>query len=236
MGETASSSQRSCAPAKRAVGGTLFTIFERLEVICATAVERTFAIAFPTPIEPVQIARKLVAAFESGAATSERAGRRFHVRLSTADHARFASELPYLQTQWAAMLARLSERSGRPQRPPGVVAERDPGVPSGTVTIVTEALDEPTRLALRVRRGIPLGAELALDRALTIGRDPSCDLVLVDPRVSRRHLAIDGASQFADLGSANGTIFNGAPVARGSLGLGDLLRLGDSELIVVGAE
>lgn len=217
------------------MSGTLLALFERLETVCETAVERAFAIAFPTPVEPVQIARKLVAAFESGAATSGRAGRRFHVRLSAADHARFASELPYLQTQWAAMLARLSERTGRPQRSPDVVAERDTGVTRGTVTIVTEALDEPTRLALRVRRGIPFGVELALDRALTIGRDPSCDLVLVDPRVSRRHLAIDGASHFADLGSANGTTHNGAPAAEGTLGLGDLLLLGDSELVVVGA-
>ena len=217
------------------MSGTLFALFERLEAHCATAVERAFAVAFPTPIEPVQIARKLVAAFESGVATSGRGGRRFHVRLSAADHARFASDLPYLQTQWAAMLARLCERSGRPQRPPDVVAERDPGVASGTVTIVTEALDEPARLALRVRRGIPLGAEVALDRALTIGRDLSCDLVLVDPRVSRRHLAIDDTSHFADLGSANGTNHNGAPAAQGALGLGDLLLLGDSELVVVGA-
>ena len=235
MGETASSSQRSCAPPSPAVSAPLFAMFERLETVCATAVERAFAIAFPTPIEPVQIARKLVAAFESGAATSGRGGRRFHVRLSAADHARFASDLPYLQTQWATMLARLCERSGRPQRPPDVVAERDPAVTRGTVTIVSEGLDEPERLALRVRRGIPLGAQLALDRALTIGRDLSCDLVLVDPRVSRRHLAIDGASHFADLGSANGTLHNGAPVAEGTLGLGDLLLLGDSELVVVGA-
>ncbi len=209
-------------------------MLERLETVCATAVERAFAVAFPTPIEPVQIARKLVAAFESGAATSGRAGRRFHVRLSAADHARFAAQLPYLQTQWAAMLARISERSGQPQRSPDVVAERDPSVASGTVTIVTEELAEPARLALRVRRGIPLGAELALDRALTIGRDTACDLVLADPRVSRRHLAIDDASHFADLGSANGTIHNGAAVAEGRLGLGDRLMLGDSELVVVG--
>ena len=216
------------------MSGTLFAMLERLEAVCATTVDRAFAIAFPTPIEPVQIARKLVAAFESGASTSGRAGRRFHVRLSVVDHARFASDIPYLQMQWAAMLARLSELSGQPQSPPDVVAERDSGVASGTVTIVTEALEEPARLALRVRRGIPLGAELPLDRALTIGRDPTCDLVIVDPRVSRRHLAIDGASHFADLGSANGTIHNGAPVARGTLGLGDLLMIGDSELVVVG--
>ncbi len=195
------------------------TFFAQLETACATAVERAFAMAFPSALEPVQVARKLVAAFESGASPAGRVGRRFVVRLSPADFSRLAADLPYLERQWGAMLARLSERSGRPERTPEVCAEESGAVASGTVTIVTEALPEPRELALRVRRGMPDGARI----------------VLVDPRVSRRHLEIvsDGAAfRFRDLDSSNGTIVNGAPAAQGELGLGDLLLLGDSELTV----
>ncbi|GAC1448044.1 MAG: hypothetical protein PVSMB8_06960 [Vulcanimicrobiaceae bacterium] len=208
---------------------------ERVERTCADAVERAFAMAFPTPIEPVQVARKLVAAFESGAASDSRTGRRFSVRLSANDYERFEGELPYLTAQWTTMLARLARRAGRPQRPPEVVAQRDATIATGTVTIGVETLDAPVRLALVVRRGLPPGAVARLDRDIVIGRDPSCDLVLVDARVSRRHLAIDPSLRFSDLGSANGTRHNGTVVASGSLGLGDSLVIGDTELTVEGA-
>ncbi|MBD5635189.1 MAG: FHA domain-containing protein [Candidatus Eremiobacteraeota bacterium] len=137
------------------------------------------------------------------------------------------------------MLARLAERSGHPQRSPLVSAEASAGVAAGTVSIVTESLPEPPLLALRVRRGLPQGAEVALASAKgVVGRDPSCDLVRGDPRCSRRHLEIarDGASlHFRDLGSSNGTRLNGVLARQGELGLGDVLLLGDSELAVEAA-
>lgn len=228
-------SRRSCAPRnRRHVSPKFWASLERLEATCANAVERAFAAAFPTPLEPVQIARKLVAAFESGVAASGRGGRRFRVRLSAADFGRFEGELPYLHAQWRVMLMRLSERSGRPQRPPEVFAEVDRAVATGTVSIVAEALAEPVRLALRVRRGMPPGAAVTLEGRIVVGRDAGCDLVLADPRVSRRHLRIAADLRFADLGSANGTLHNGARVSAGTLGLGDVLVLGDSELVVAG--
>ena len=210
-------------------------VFERLETICANAVERTFAAAFPSALEPVQIARKLVAAFESGGAANGRGGRRFTVRMSGADFARFEPDRDYLERQWAAMLARLVERSGRPERAPEVRAEVGAGVASGTVAIAVEALPEPTRVALRLRKGVPPGARVTLDRRTVVGRDSGCDLVVVDARVSRRHLEIepDGAVlRFRDLGSANGTALNGAHAGSGELGLGDVIAIGDSELCV----
>jgi Inner membrane component of T3SS, cytoplasmic domain/Protein of unknown function (DUF3662) len=210
-------------------------VFEQLETICANAVERTFALAFPSALEPVQIARKLVGAFEAGGSTSGRGGRRFIVRMSAADYARFEPDRAYLERQWGAMLARLAERSGRPQRAPDVRAEIGAAVASGTVSIAVEALPEPARLALRVRKGVPPNARVQLDRATLVGRDPACDLVLSDPRVSRRHLEIvpDGAVlRFRDLGSSNGTILNGVSATSGEIGLGDVLVLGDSELSV----
>ncbi len=216
------------------MSGAIVAFLERVEASCANAVERAFALAFPVPVEPVHVARKLVGAFESASAASGRAGRRFHVRFSPVDAARFRGELPYLTAQWTAMLGRLAERSGQPQQPPDVVVDIDPTVATGTVSIGVESLHTPTRLSLRVRRGVPPDAAIELRAPLVVGRDPACDLVLVDTRVSRRHLAVDANLQFTDLGSANGTQHNGVPATTGILGLGDVLTLGDSELAVEG--
>ncbi len=214
-------------------------VFERLESICANAVERTFAAAFPSALEPVQIARKLVAAFESGGASSGRAGRRFIVRMNPSDFARFERDRGYLEPQWSAMLERLVERSGRPERAPEVRAESDRSIASGTVAIAVEPLAQPARLSIRVRKGMPPGARIALDRPIVVGRDAACDFVMLDGRVSRRHLEIepDGTVlRFRDLESSNGTTLNGKPVEAGELGLGDVVGIGDSELVVEAAD
>ena len=49
-----------------------------------------------------------------------------------------------------------------------------------------------------------------------IGRAPDSDVLITDPRVSRRHAQLswcDGAFAVEDLGSTNGTWLNGAPVS-----------------------
>jgi hypothetical protein len=208
--------------------------FERLEALCAGAVERAFATAFPTELEPVHIARKLVAVFEGGS-LGGRGGRRFIVHVNPSDFARFEPERAYLERQWAYMLLRLAERSRLPQRPPEVLVAERPDVARGTVQIAVEPLAAPLHLSLRVRRGLPLGGRLALNGSLAIGREPPCDLVLPDPRVSRRHLVIEAtpdAVEFRDLDSANGVTLNGEERRSGSLDCGDILKLGDTELVV----
>jgi pSer/pThr/pTyr-binding forkhead associated (FHA) protein len=182
----------------------------------------------------VHVARKLVAAFEGGSSTG-RAGRRFVVGMNPADYGRFESEHHYLERQWSIMLGRLAERSRLPQRPPEVLVVERPEVARGTVQIAVEPLTAPLNLRLRVRRGLPVDARFALNGTLVIGRDPSCDVVLPDPRVSRRHVEIDAsgdAVQFTDLGSANGVVLNREERRGGSLDCGDVLRVGDTELVV----
>ena len=102
--------------------------------------------------------------------------------------------------------------------------------------IAVEPLPEPTRLLLRLRRGVPPGARVALRGRLVVGRDSACELSLLDPRISRRHLALDAASEgavrFRDLGSSNGTYVNGRRVADGTLRCGDVVVRGDSECVV----
>ncbi len=58
------------------------------------------------------------------------------------------------------------------------------------------------------------------EREVVVGRDPECDVVLEDDRISRRHalLACNGSGwSVTDLGSKNGLMIDGAPVSRGEL-------------------
>jgi transcriptional regulator with GAF, ATPase, and Fis domain len=70
--------------------------------------------------------------------------------------------------------------------------------------------------------------------AVTIGSDPTCDLVLADPRVSRRHLEIrpseHGGFVVRDLGSKNGTLFQGVAILEATVGPGATLKLGNTFL------
>lgn len=72
-----------------------------------------------------------------------------------------------------------------------------------------------------------------------LGRDPSCDLVLNDPRCSRRHAVIEAGPQglsIRDTGSANGIVVNGSKVERAVLKPGDEVRLGEIVLKVLGED
>ena len=73
-------------------------------------------------------------------------------------------------------------------------------------------------------------------RQMTVGRSRKCDVSIVDPSISRRHVevtAADGRIVVNDLGSSNGSFINGERL-QGSAEVrdGDLLRLGDAELKV----
>ncbi len=112
-----------------------------------------------------------------------------------------------------------------------------------TATIATIASAHPEHPAARGRaarvqvvvvEGPDMGRAAALGRAaITVGSDPSCDLPLNDPRVSRRHLELapsNAGFEVRDLGSKNGTLFEGASITSATVGPGATLRLGNSYL------
>ena len=75
---------------------------------------------------------------------------------------------------------------------------------------------------------------LAQSMILTIGRDPSNDLVLPDAMVSRRHAVVEHrGSQFflRDCSSANGSVVNGDRVSERGLRDGDLMAIGSMRLL-----
>ena len=81
---------------------------------------------------------------------------------------------------------------------------------------------------------LPNGVRLELgSRTWTVGRHPDCDVVLSDPKVSRRHAEVrpvQGGYDLVDLGSSNGTRVGDQEVARHRLADGDVVQVGSSEL------
>ena len=107
----------------------------------------------------------------------------------------------------------------------------------------------PTKLNVRVA-DLPEGtfslsvagqptARLEIDgsapRPLTVGKSSSCDLVLADPAISRRHCAFElvGARlRVSDLGSSNGTSVEGVAIREAFLRGGERLTIGSTTLEV----
>lgn len=75
----------------------------------------------------------------------------------------------------------------------------------------------------------------AAQRTIKIGRLPSAQLKLDDPKVSRIHAVIEltgGEASLIDMGSTAGTTVNGAKVHKVKLSHGDEVVLGDTQILV----
>ncbi len=81
-----------------------------------------------------------------------------------------------------------------------------------------------------------LGRSFLIDRAVVVlGRDSSCDAVLEDPLVSKRHCTVnidaEGRFHLEDLGSRNATFLNGKKLSgRRQLFYGDRIIVGETVL------
>ena len=111
--------------------------------------------------------------------------------------------------------------------------------PPSVVTVHSEALvtsAKPARCQLVVVDGPDMGRAANIDQDDSIvGTDDDCDLVLTDDRVSRRHMSIriDGGRFIVrDLGSRNGTLYEGSLVSAATVPAGATLKLGKTFLRV----
>ena len=87
--------------------------------------------------------------------------------------------------------------------------------------------------------GLDVGRELRIDGAessrLFVGKGPTADLKLVDPAVSRRHLALEierGRLRITDQGSTNGTRIDGSEVIDAFARGGEIVKIGATSLRV----
>jgi len=68
-----------------------------------------------------------------------------------------------------------------------------------------------------------------------IGREPSCEVSLRDPGVSRQHASLilqGGRYILKDAGSSNGTLLNGVRISESAIQTGDQIRVGNTILAV----
>jgi pSer/pThr/pTyr-binding forkhead associated (FHA) protein len=97
---------------------------------------------------------------------------------------------------------------------------------------VAEPKDEKKEFGtLTINMGGQLGKSYAIgEKGLIIGRDPAqCDIVIMDPNVSRVHAWVTvkkGEAVIIDRGSTNGTYVNQVKVENANLKSGDSIQLG----------
>jgi two-component system response regulator HydG len=95
----------------------------------------------------------------------------------------------------------------------------------------------PVSFRVHVVEGVDAGRELRIDgneaSRLLVGKGPTAHLKLVDPAVSRRHLALEierGRLRITDLGSTNGTRLDGYEIADAYAHGGEVVRIGSTSL------
>ncbi|MCL4440139.1 MAG: DUF3662 domain-containing protein [Firmicutes bacterium] len=96
-------------------------------------------------------------------------------------------------------------------------------------------LQQRCSATLLVEEGNDAGKEFPLtDYRTSLGRRDTCDIVLSDTSVSRRHAQfekIGGRFWLTDLNSTNGIYVNGLPVDKVELTTGDVIMVGNTVLI-----
>ena len=91
------------------------------------------------------------------------------------------------------------------------------------------------RLEISQKSGTAHEVELP-GSVVVLGRDPGCDVVLNDPKCSRRHAVLEDGPEgvvVRDAGSANGLSVNGRRVEKAPLRAGDVVRLGDTRVTLL---
>lgn len=118
----------------------------------------------------------------------------------------------------------------------------DTGLRSGaTVELAYPAADVagdrgPVTTLVKVVAGPDAGLDVAIPRGSSlIGRVPESDIRVSDPRVSKIHARINVTDrvEIVDCGSSNGVLVGGVRVARAVVTPGDVVLLGDTEIMVV---
>jgi hypothetical protein len=230
-------------------------VLQRFENKLEQFVSGTFARAFRSEVQPVEVAAALQREVDNSAQILSRDRRlvpnSFHVELSPSDHDRLAPYSSTLAQEFAEMLREHAEEQSY--------------VFTGPVSIAFDKVDELGTGQFRVRsaalaRVTPAGGQSVTDTAvrranvflevndmrhpleppgLVIGRGADADLRINDPGVSRRHAEIRvmpaanaPAVSVVDLGSTNGMLVNGQRVQQATLDDGAVVKIGNTSMTV----
>jgi hypothetical protein len=224
----------------------------RFEELAEKLVEGSLSRLFSGGLQPQLVGTKLARAMEDFA-NGNLAPDRYFVYLCPEDREALLSAEPELCQVLADHLIMLAEQASLVLvRDPVVefVASREQMRQSVEVSAeITGEADEYTRAFDSALLRQPLqeepdgriylivegGRHLPLTKTVyTLGRRIDCDVVLADPRVSRRHAQLrwrSGRYVLFDLGSTGGTSVNGYPVREAVLEPGDVFSLGGVDII-----
>ncbi len=198
-------------------------------------VEGSFSKAFRSGLEPVEIGRQLTRTLDAertmGVDGVPVAPNNIGVYLSPDDFERFHSFADALARELAEVAREHARAEGYAfVGPVTVTLVADDELGAGECDIAAEIHEGALvgSLVLPDGRRVPLG-----EQTVVLGRMADCDVVVADPRSSRRHAEIRPSGSgfvISDLGSMNGTVVNGAAIREQPLADGDEIRLGNTVL------
>jgi hypothetical protein len=205
-------------------------------------VEGFFSRAFKSKIQPAEIARRLLRAQEGGKTISvERTyvPNIYSIQLSQEDLERFSGLADKLEREFADLLrANARDRVwGFPGRV-DIRFEASEQVKSGRFEVSSEhRSDEASPDQDRPKaslRTTDSSATWELKPQNVIGREDGCEVLIDDGEVSRKHASVESKDDgwwVSDLGSTNHTFVNGTVTKERRLQTGDILKVGNTELV-----
>lgn len=229
------------------------SIFKEIEKRLENLVEGFFNSRWRSTIQPVELARKLVAEMDRArriSVTVTYAPNIFNVALAPDDLAEIERFKESLQRELTNYLtAHAQTKQYRLTGAFHIALTAEPDLKSGDCRIETHIEDRPApieehtqiisaeeaRLLLTAARQARLEDEVSgltyplKSKSTTIGRQADNDIILDNPGVSRHHarLDIDGSSyRLIDLSSTNGTLLNDEDVDEALLADGDSVSFG----------
>lgn len=187
-------------------------------------------------VHPLEIARALQARMQDAKLVGTAAPyvpNRYVVALHDEDLAALAGVIEDVAEQIARHLEDHAAEQGWARGNRIEVAIGGGGPARGRMEVEHTFDESPPDARLMVEVGEPSGGIFEIGERVTIGRDPSCEVALTDPSVSRRHASIEwtyAGNVLRDLGSRNGTFVGGEPVDETTLVDGDLVQVGSAAL------
>jgi hypothetical protein len=221
---------------------------DRFERRLDRLVSGTFARAFKSEVQPVEVAAALQRECDDRAAIVTR-GRtmvpnEFSVELGQHDYDRLAMYAEPLGAELAAMVREHAEEQSYQFVGPVLVHfDLVDDLDTGMFRVLSKAVASgpaqeagaPTAAPAEVSAALEVGAStLALTRRHTVlGRGAEADLRLDDPGISRRHaeIVLSDPPRITDLQSTNGTFVNGERVASAELYDGARVGIGTLTLV-----